>query len=478
MSKLRLAAVGDSLTQGFQSGAVSKTTWSVPAIVAMALGLGVPGDFVVPHVEGPGLPLNIERMLRELRPRVEPLDAGSISRLLLVLPSYFDELEDYYERGLGASVAKFRGNYHNLAVWGFALADCLKLTSKRCQRAIRDSEGWIEDDFLGLPSGPMYRTAASVLNPGDLAERRRDAQLDALERTLAERDGVDVLLLWLGANDALGTVLNLELRDMAAVASDDLPTDPVELLKWNLTSAPRFSQDYDQICERVSSMLQKYSPRAHVFVGNVPYVTIPPLARGVGGFDGKHFEHYRRFFVRSEGALGLLESLTRQDVITIERRIDGFNEVIRANVARRERWHLVDVAGLLDRLAVRRNQQEPTPDRPLRELLHPQHPLLRLEPVPSVLMYELNEHGQRVQGGLFSLDGVHPTTIGYGLIAEQFLSEMQKVGIAGASPARLPWPAVIANDSLLQAPPVLWHHLLREGEAHSTFWGLLARALA
>ena len=344
--------------------------------------------------------------------------------------------------------------------------------------AIEDAEGWIEDDFLGLPSGPMYRTAASVLNPGDRSEWRRDTQLDALERTLVERGGVDVLMLWLGANDALGTVLNLELRDMADVPAADLPQDPVELLRWNLTSEARFKADFARICEQLSAMLRAHSPETQVFVGNIPYVTIPPLARGVGAFDGKYFERYQRFFVKSDGPASLLEALTRQEVIAIEQRIDTFNDAIKSNVAERERFHLVDVCGVLNRLAVRRNRLEAKPDQPLRDFLPHDHPLLQLDPVPSVLMYELDGQGRRVQGGLFSLDGIHPSTIGYGLIAELFLTEMQKVGVPGASPARLPWPAVIANDSLLQAPPVLWHHLLREGEAHATFWGLLARALA
>ncbi|HKY39606.1 MAG TPA: hypothetical protein VJN18_26890 [Polyangiaceae bacterium] len=479
MNKLRLAAIGDSLTQGFQSGAISKTTWSMPAMVAMSLGLSVPGDFLVPRVLGAGLPLDIERMLRDLEPNVRPAEGGALSRLVFELPAYFDQLEQYYERGPGVTPSTFRGNYHNVAIWGFALADALELSWRSCRKAIEDSEGWIEDDFLGVPSGPMYRTAQAVLNPGDRNSLRRDTQLDALERTIRERGGVDALMLWLGSNDALGTVLTLELKDMADVPADELPHDPVELLQWNLTSAPRFEADYTRICLRLSRVLRDHAPDAHVFVGNIPYVTIPPLAHGVGHFDGRYFDNYRRFFVRSDaGGAALLESLSREDVMSIERRIDGFNDVIRVNVEQRQHWHLVDVCGLLNRLAVRRNRMDATPDQPLRSILRPNHPLLALSPVPSVLMYELDELGRRRQGGLFSLDGVHPTTIGYGLIAELFLTEMQNAGIPGADPTRLPWSAVIANDTLLQAPPRLWQTLLSEAESHATFWGLLARALA
>lgn len=479
MSKLKLAAIGDSLAQGFQSGAISKTSWSFPAIVASAFALDVPGEFLVPHELGPGLPLNIEHLLRRLEPRAgSNPSAADLARALLFIPSYLDELEDYYERGLGSRPAKFTGVYHNLAVWGFALAEALRLTPKRCRRAIRDSEGWIEDDFLGLPSGPMYRTAQRVINPGDDPERRRDTQLDALERSLRERGGVDALILWLGANDALGTVLTLSVKDMANEDPKKLPTDPVEQLDWNLTSEERFRADYTSICERVSQILQAHSPQTKVFVGTIPYVTIPPLARGVGHFDGTHFDSYRRFFVTDGRAGGLLEALSRQDVITIENRIDAFNRIIAEHVGLRDQWHLVDSAAMMSNLAVRRNRQDATPGKPLRDHVRPDHPLLALDPVPSILMYKLDAQGKRIQGGLFSLDGIHPTTIGYGLIAELFLTVMQEAGVPGADPLRLPWTAVIANDSLLQTPPKLWHFMLAEAERHATLWGLLARALA
>lgn len=479
MTKLKLAAIGDSLCQGFQSGAISKTSWSFPAIVARSFGLDVPGDFLVPHVPGPGLPLNIEDMLRKLELRVGPeLGAAQLARTLQFIPDYLDEMEDYHERGVGSLPTKFSGVYHNLSVWGFALAEALSLTPKRCRRAIKDSEGWIEDDFLGLPSGPMYRTAQRVLNPGDIAERRTDTQLDALERSLKQRAPIDALILWLGANDALGTVLTLSLNDMAREPADALPSDPVELLKWNLTSEERFRSDYADICERVGTLLDAYSPNTRVFVGTVPYVTIPPLARGVGHFDGKYFDNYRRFFVNSDGPGNLLEGLSRDDVITIEKRIDSFNRSIREQVGARQNWHIVETAALMDRLALRRNLKENEPDEPLRAELRADHPLLALDPVPNVFMYQLDAQGRRVRGGLFSLDGIHPTTIGYGLIAESFLKVMRDAGVPGADPLRLPWNAVIANDTLIQHPPRLWHSMLAEAERHATFWALLARALA
>ena len=64
----KLVAIGDSLTQGVQSGAIYKTELSFPALIAEAMGLRVPSDFRVPRFPGSGLPLNIEALLRSMRP--------------------------------------------------------------------------------------------------------------------------------------------------------------------------------------------------------------------------------------------------------------------------------------------------------------------------------------------------------------------------------------------------------------------------
>ena len=63
----QLVTVGDSLTHGMSSGAVFHTDLSWPALVARSLGV----DLAVPTYGGPldGLPLNIEKLLRDLQGR-------------------------------------------------------------------------------------------------------------------------------------------------------------------------------------------------------------------------------------------------------------------------------------------------------------------------------------------------------------------------------------------------------------------------
>src|SRR5262249_44991817 len=61
----QLVTIGDSLTHGMSSGAVFHTGLSWPALAARSLG----ADLLVPTYGGPldGLPLNLEKLLRDLQ---------------------------------------------------------------------------------------------------------------------------------------------------------------------------------------------------------------------------------------------------------------------------------------------------------------------------------------------------------------------------------------------------------------------------
>lgn len=50
---------------------------------------------------------------------------------------------------------------------------------------------------------------------------------------------------------------------------------------------------------------------------------------------------------------------------------------------------------------------------------------------------------------------------------------MQAVDIAGADPRKLDWPTLIAQDSLLQAPPRLWDDIILAAEKNAGLWDLL-----
>ena len=102
----RLVTIGDSLTQGFMSGAIFRTELSWPATVAYELGLAPRTQFRFPVYEQPdgpgGLPLDLERLARTFESRYGPsLDWREIFSALRWLQSYMDKIEDYWERGPG-----------------------------------------------------------------------------------------------------------------------------------------------------------------------------------------------------------------------------------------------------------------------------------------------------------------------------------------------------------------------------------------
>ena len=207
----------------------------------------------------------------------------------LLLNTFIDQVEDLHERRLGAQPAAFGGVYHNLAVWGFRVADCFTVTSDYAVTQINDAEGFIADDFLGLPSAPMYRTARRLLNPRHRPERNDWTIIDNLAQ-LVDDETIENVIIWLGSNDCLGTVLNLEFRPMDTTT---VSSDPTERRRWNLTHPTVFREDFEQLVELVKARLPA---ETNVFVGTIAHVTIPPVTTGIGHSDGTYFDYYGRFF--------------------------------------------------------------------------------------------------------------------------------------------------------------------------------------
>jgi hypothetical protein len=394
----------------------------------------------------------------------------------LLLNRFLDEVEDVYERGIGSRPASFGGVYHNLAVWGFRVADSYTATSEYAQQQIDSAEGFLADDFLGLPSAPMYRTARRILNPRLRPEREQWTMLDNLQQVVKD-ESVENLLIWLGSNDCLGTVLSLELHAMPARG---VPSEPHERRRWNLTHPDIFAQDFATLVERVAALLPATT---NVFVGTIGHVIIPPVTQGIPPFGDKYFDYYGRFFANQSNFNPFLQKhLTRAQARHIDDTIDAYNGAIRQLVADQgPRWHIVELGQILDDLAVKRNRMEDAPDRPLREYYArmgiADHPLLRLTPVPSVLRLRTREQGERYAGGLFSLDCFHPTIIGYGIVAEAFLWAMQAAGVPGADPMRLNWAEIIAHDTLLQNPPLLWDDITEAAEHNAMLWDVIFRVI-
>ena len=535
----KLVAIGDSITQGFMSGAISSSgaKFSYPALIAKAMGLKVwqpcPNNeapnheniFRVPYFPGSGLPLNIEALLRAIGPDFDgPLGVEELQSRFSSISEFIDETRESYD----LDQVDYQGIYHNLAVLSFRVSDSFTINSTYYDQESGENEnavdgrfdGWSEalsivlntatrsemalsairwitremsdvlgtqpsvfvgqflsrcldylPDILDSPPTTMYRVARHVLNPSRSPNRDCWTQISNLKHIM-KTEGVENLILFLGANDCLNTVTGFDIEDMPPESG--ISDDPEARRRYNLTSENVFKKDYSRMVRQISEII---SADTRVFVGTIPYVTIPPITQASNQLYREHrgkqyFTYYAPFFADRENWRG--SRLDGEQAISIDTRIHRFNEIIRGviqTVPENGEWHLVDICGLLERLAVRRTDNDSDPSRPLRNFLPSDHALLgdNLSPVPNVLRFETHNN-ERTNGGFFSLDCFHPTTIGQGLIAEAFVSVMREAGVchisSGANDWELNWGRIIENDTLIEDPPVLWDDAIRMTEEY------------
>jgi len=475
----RLMALGDSLAQGVSSGAVWKTGWSFPAMVARAMGLrvgtGEGFDFSVPHFGLGGMPLNLERLLRDLDFTLGGPGLDLVDWLLAARPAveeWLEERDEYYEHGFGALARSYGGPYHLLACFGFTVEDLFTVNGSRCDRLIRERRWDDRSEFMEkFPSSAAYRAARRVLNTAARHELNDLTQVDWLGRIEELQGPIENLILVAGLNNAAGVVTRLEV-----VETGPEPPEPDLVEEFSLWHPRAFEASYRRLAERISD-----KTNARVFAATLPYVTDAPLIRGAGprnhGPRGEHHEYYVHFYLRDDDpSRERFDFLSAEEVLRVEECQDAYNETIRS-VARERGWRVVDLAGLLNGLVGR---GEYTPDAHLRRFLGDEnHPLLKLQPPPRMELFRSDARGRRTGGGLVSLDCFHGTVTGFALAAELFIRALLEEGVefrdAAGKPlppegVRLPWERVTAVDQLLVNPPRLWADLLRAGEHLAKIW--------
>src|SRR5436305_9441442 len=94
---LPLVFIGDSLTQGFQHGAVRRTEWSYAAMVARALNVPLlQPDFSAGGLGGPLV--DLELLARKLTTEVgHHLHWWNLPLAALTVQRFMDGIEDYWE---------------------------------------------------------------------------------------------------------------------------------------------------------------------------------------------------------------------------------------------------------------------------------------------------------------------------------------------------------------------------------------------
>jgi hypothetical protein len=459
----RLVALGDSLTHGYQSGAVFNTQISYPAIIAQAMGWK---EFRYPAYSSPGegLPLNVEWLARQIEGKFgDKISWIEFPGLLTFIRGKMDLVEDYWERGEGAVIPQLQEIYHNLAVYGWDLRNTISRNAGICQKILDDHPP--KDDLLRqVVEYHNERAALRVLdsardaqgNPLSPVEAAAELGTQGSEETGG--DGIETLIIFIGANNALGSILTFKVN-WTADGYDDMDYND----RYTVWRPIHFKAELDQLVEQVKKIRAR-----HVIFTTVPHVTIVPFARGINK-DAKgqkiepgsrYFPYYSLPWMNEENfAPKKHPHLTVQEVRAIDSAIDQYNDAI-ADVVRAARtegrdWYLFECAGLLDRLASRRYIEDPKARPSWWDEVGGQYPLpsalAALNPPPNSGYFNADLNGRK-NGGLFSLDGIHPTTIGYGIVAQELINIMVKAGVEFDS-QQVDFERLVTIDSLISNPP-------------------------
>lgn len=478
----RLVAIGDSITQGFKSLAIHDTDFSWPAVVAYELGWF--DQFRRPKFNGPdecpGLPINLEALIRQLEiaARRKPL-AWSWYRTIPRLIQVAHAVTTYWERGKGSESPKNQHFNHNLAIWGWDLRDAMTKDIGWCLDKIGErppkpkglwAQIWSFLLRLAVPVPQMAQPRTAVITLSGEGDDRSTTQVSAA-RSLGNEgsvetggqpndasDGIETLFVGLGSNNALGTVIDLSLN-----WSEDADYQSLDdKWKYNIWRPEHFQAELALLVSEVKTIRAR-----HVIWSSVPHVTIAPLARGVGTktWMTRYFARYCRAWITDEDFDGNSDpSLTADQARVVDSTIDEYNAVIKSHVEAARRvgldWYYFDGAGLLDRLAYRRYLENPQSWPPgFRPYLLPEKAITK-SPPPDTRFFAADKRG-RLQGGIIALDGVHPTTLGYGIIAQEIIKVMELArvpfydakGALRPGPVEVDWSRLVSADTLNSAPP-------------------------
>lgn len=454
-----LVTLGDSLTHGVSSGAVFRTKLSWPALVAVAIGAD---DFKVPAYGGPlsGLPVNLEALARQLEKRFGgDINIVETLQVPLTLQRLLDKNEDYWERGTGSAVPPTDVRYQNLGIYGWDVRDALSYSAARATAHVQQDP---DDQFVGFkPDHDNDIAARSVLAPFGIDATQVDAAA-----WHGRNGGIDALVVALGSNNALNAVVNKKVV-WTGEGYDDLDRKGTYTV-WTPT---HFAAEYGALVARVRTI-----PARRVVLATVPHVTIAPIAKGVNpGRPGQKWKDGSRYFPyytdpwidEEDFRPGKHRHITHQQARAIDAAIDQYNATIAAAVqhARGEGrdWLLADLCGLLDGLAYRRYEADPAAAEANDWQPHP---------VPQAIKhldarFFISDHRGRRQGGLFSLDGIHPTTSGYGLLAQVALDVLS---VAGVPSKDINFSALLARDTLNSKPPALVAQALKLMAPFATYF--------
>lgn len=442
------------MAQGFKNGGIYRTDLSFPALLAKSMGKQTTFEMHSFTAQA-GIPINIEVLVRGIEEKfgdeINLFNSVAAGREMY---RTLRRIKSYWEGRLISLKKEREVPYHNQAIWGFSISDCW-LIDELFSRKYLESNQARYSVFDVLPDNAMYTTARLVLNPSFSPELERNSKVDNIVR-LQEDGGIENLICCIGHNNIVGAVTKLKIIHSE---KDDLEK-PYSERTCTVFRPDHFEHELRILYEQLAGLNIK-----NVFVPTIPYVTIPPAIRGVNEdrseTGGGYFDYYARFWIWDEDFDPAKHPhLTKSDAIFLDRTVDEYNHTIK-KLADEFGFTVVPIGRYVHAAARRRGMDgslNPFPDEFIEALKrNPKTEYLvndKGETRISTDYLRLNdETGKIDRGGIFSLDGLHPSTIGYGLIANIYRMHMKKRGVKFEHP--IDWDHVIENETLVTEPPAL-----------------------
>jgi lysophospholipase L1-like esterase len=461
--KHRLVCLGDSVSQGFNNGGIYRTELSYPALLAHCMQ-DTPFD-QPSFVAQAGIPLNLEVLVRGLQEKYGPhISNGEWSKAVPYMYRTVKRIKRYWEGEMTDLSVDRDTPWHNQSVWGFSINDAWIMNEARARHFIKKYRPRYSV-FSVLPDNAMYVTARRVLNASFGETFQHFTPLDNV-RWLQDHGGIENLIVALGSNNIVGAISELEIRYSK---ESELEAPPPE--RNHTVYRP---EHFEQELQKLARLVDRIDAQ-RVFIPTIPRVTLIPAMRGVQQ-PGHHqikqgyYDYYTHFWIwDADFNPDLHPHLTRKEAIELDILVEEYNRMIK-QTAHKYGWTVVPLARFVDGLPGRtpsRRHRTPTPKK-LQSVLQQYDSLQGLKndqgDIQLTTHYlQLDEQtGSIRRGGIFSLDGMHPTNTAYGLIAELFYQTMQRNGVRFEQ--EMPWKYIVANDTLLNNPPQLLiqlRHVLR-----------------
>jgi hypothetical protein len=445
--------LGDSLTQGFQSGAIYRTDLSYPALIARTLGFK---EFRYPNFSAQaGMPINVEILLRGIEDEFgEEITWDETVGVTQHTLQTLLRIKHYWE-GKKGSLADENQTlpFHNQSMFSATIMDALLLNDATCKAYIDVSKE--HESFTNLLAHNAFYTGfRRVINPSFHPNGYKNTAFSNV-KWFSDNGGIENLIVYLGSNNIVGalTDLNIEIAQ-----ESDLEKPPFD--RKATVYPPRvFRKAYERLAEHLAGLNTK-----HVYTATVPIVTQAPLIKSITRNNQNYYTHV--WVMDEDFDPALHPHLTQQDIDLLNTYCIEYNRII-LEIAEKFKWNVLRVDEMVTQL-------NPTLRTIPPASLYP-HGLVRaLKRNPQTKHLAEGEFntrlntsypkidsltGKLIDGGIFTLDGIHPTTIAYGLVAAGFIRLMQKNGVKFE--ASLDWDFIVREDSLTSNPPRLLNDLKR-----------------